>query len=425
MEDQRRNLKPTLGLLDATAINVGAIIGAGIFIVTGIVAGMAGPALMLSMLIAAIVSLFTALSFAELTAYIPREGSVYVFSYRLISPFAGFIAGWMWILGNTFGGAAVALGFAYYFNLFFPFLQPKLIAALLCLGFTVLNYVGIKRSALLNNFLVGSKLIILAFFVILGLRYVNPANFKPFAPSYEGIIYGACYIFFAYGGFARVSVVAEEVKDAERTVPRAILLSLLISTVFYLTIGAVAVGLVGANGLSGSSSPLSTAIGVTRSSAAVYLVTIGGLMATASVLLTSILGVSREVYAMALQSALPDSFGRLHSRYNTPYGAIWISGIVMMLLVLSIDLTGVVAVSTFGQLAYYALANLSDLKLRSKKEIPQKLVPILGLASCLGLLFFLYFISRESWIAGAVGLGFGVAYYLFRDRLRSRWSRDL
>ncbi len=120
MENRRLKLEPTLGLLDATAISVGAIIGAGIFVVTGIVAGMAGPALVISMMIAAIVSLFTALSFAHLSAWLPREGSVYEFSYRLISPFAGFAAGWMYILGNIFGGAAVALGFAYYFHFTFP-----------------------------------------------------------------------------------------------------------------------------------------------------------------------------------------------------------------------------------------------------------------------------------------------------------------
>ncbi|MGA9099138.1 MAG: amino acid permease [Methanotrichaceae archaeon] len=415
MDEKHLKLKPTLGLLDATAINIGAIIGAGIFVVTGIVAGMAGPALVISIIIAAIVSLFTALSFAELTAWLPREGSVYEFSYRLISPFAGFIAGWMWILGNTFGGAAVALGFSYYFTTLFPVLHPKLIAALFCLAFTILNYIGIKQCALLNNFLVGSKLIILAFFVIFGLGYINLGNFRPFVPSYGGMIFGACYIFFAYGGFARASVVAEEVKDAEHTVPRAILLSLLISTIFYLAIGVVAVGLVGANVLSSSSSPLSRAISASGSSAAVYLVTIGGLMATASVLLTSILGVSRQAYAMALRSALPGALGRLHPKYNTPYYAIWISGIVMILLVLSINLTGVVAISTFGQLAYYSLANISDLKLRSKKEIRGKTVPILGSASCLGLLVFLFFISKEAWIAGIAGLVLGGAYYLFKN----------
>ncbi len=247
---------------------------------------------------------------------------------------------------------------------------------------------------------------------------MKAGNFRPFIPSYGGIMYGACYIFFAYGGFARVSVVAEEVKDAEHTVPRAILLSLLISTIFYLLIGVVAVGLVGAAGLSSSTSPHSKAISVTGSSTAVYLVTVGGLMATASVLLTSILGVSREAYAMARRSALPSALSKLHPKYNTPYYAIWISGIVMALLALSLDMTRVVALSTFGQLVYYALANLSDLRLRSKNGVREKTVPMLGSASCLGLLVFLFFISPESWIAGVAGLIFGSAYYLRKGRLR-------
>ncbi len=416
--DRRLKLEPTLGLLDATAISVGAIIGAGIFVVTGIVAGMAGPALVISMMIAAIVSLFTALSFADLSAWLPREGSVYEFSYRLISPFAGFAAGWMYILGNIFGGAAVSLGFAYYFASLFPVLHPKLIAALICLSFTAINYIGIRQSALVNNILVISKLIILIFFIIFGLSYIKLDNFSPFIPSYTGIVYGACYIFFAYGGFARVAVVAEEVKNAEQTVPRAMLLSLLISTIFYLLIGMVAIGLVGAAGLSSSSSPLSKAIGMTGSSAAVFLVIIGGLMATSSVLLTSILGVSREVYAMALRNDLPDVFSRLHSEHDTPHYAIWISGIIMILLVLSVDLTRVVAISTFGQLVYYALANFSDLRLRALKKVHGKKVPVLGSVSCLALLVFLYFISPESWIAGAAGLTFGGTYYLMRRRLR-------
>jgi len=324
----------------------------------------------------------------------------------------------MYILGNIFGGAAVALGFAFYFGSLLPFLQPKYIAALICIAFTALNHIGIKQSARINNILVGSKLLILLFFVIFGFNYVKPTNFSPFVPSYTGIVYGACYIFFAYGGFARVAVVAEEVKEARQNVPRAMLLSLLISTIFYLLIGVVAIGLVGAVGLSSSSYPLSKAISATGSSVAVFLVTIGGLMATSSVLLTSILGVSREIYAMALRNAVPDVFSRLHPKHDTPHYAIWISGIIMILLVLSVDLTKVVAISTFGQLIYYSLANVSDLRLKVLRRAGGKKVPILGLASCLALLVFLYLVSTESWIAGAAGLTFGGAYYLMRRRLK-------
>src|SRR4030042_1830639 len=139
---RRPRFKKTLGLFDATAISVGAIIGAGIFVVTGIAAGLAGSALVVSMLIAAIISMFTALSFAELAAWLPKEGSIYEYAYQLISPFAGFLVGWVWMLSNVCGGAAVSLGFAHYLTALFPVLPVSWIAAFLCLAFAGLNYFG-------------------------------------------------------------------------------------------------------------------------------------------------------------------------------------------------------------------------------------------------------------------------------------------
>jgi len=409
---EHSQLKPTLGLFDATAISVGAIIGAGIFVVTGIAAKEAGSALIVSMFIAAIISIFTALSFAELTAWQPKEGSIYEYAYQLISPFAGFLTGWMWILSNTFAGAAVSLGFAHYLTALFPILPAKWIAAILCIAFTTLNFYGIRQSALINNFLVVAKLLILAFFIILGVAYVNSSNFTPFAPFEVGVFYGACYIFFAYGGFARVAVVAEEVKDAKRNVPRAILLSLAISTVIYILVGVVAVGLIGAPNLSDPSSPaLTHAINATGNPAAFYIVSAGGLLATASVLLTSVLGVSRVAYAMARRKDIPQTLSKLHPKYNTPYYSIWIIGTLMALLVLLIDLTKVVAISTFALLFYYAFANVSALRLKVQKRLYPQFVPILGTATCLALLIFILFASPQAWIIGAAGLATGMICY--------------
>jgi APA family basic amino acid/polyamine antiporter len=415
--NEQSQLKPTLSLFDATAISVGAIIGAGIFVVTGIAAGLAGSALIISMLIAAAVALVTALGFAELTAWQPKEGSIYEYTSMLVSPFAGFLAGWMWMLSNTFTGAAVSLGFAYYFTAIFPFLNANLVAAGICIAFTLLNYFGIRQSALFNNFLVLAKLAILAFFIILGLAYVNSANFAPFKPFEAGVFSGACYIFFAYGGFARVAVVAEEVKDAKRNVPKAILLSLAISTIVYILVGAVAVGLVGASALAQSNSPLTEAIGVTKNAAAVYIISVGGLLATASVLLTSILGVSRVAYAMARRNAVPQALSKLHRKYNTPYVSIWIVGTIMTLLVLFTDLTRVVAISTFGLLFYYALANVSALKLKKENSTYPRFVPAVGAVTCMLLLVFVLFASFQSWIIGTLGLLIGAVYYAVKQKL--------
>jgi APA family basic amino acid/polyamine antiporter len=410
------NLTPSkfeksLGLFDATGISVGAIIGAGIFVVTGIAAGFAGSALVVSMLLATVISAFTALSFVELTAWQPKEGSIFEYTYQLISPFAGFLVGWMWILSNLFTGAAVSLGFAHYLTAFFPSLPTARTAAILCLVFSAFNFFGIRQSARLNNIIVIAKLLILVFFVVFGLTHVKAAHFVPFVPLQRGVIYGACFIFFAYGGFARVAIVADEVKDAKRNVPRAILLSLAISTIVYISVGLVAVGLIGAPGLAGSNSPLTKAIQITGSQAASSIVSSGALLATASVLLTSILGISRMAYAMAKRKNLPSSLGKLHPRYNTPYYSIWLTGAVTALLVLLFDLSKVVAISSFSLLFYYSFANVSALRLRGATRLYARVVPIMGAASCFGLLVFLLFASPQAWIIGSAGLAAGAVYY--------------
>jgi APA family basic amino acid/polyamine antiporter len=419
-KEEQKALKPYLGLWSATAINVGAIIGGGIFVVTGIVAGLAGSALVVSMAVAAVISVFTALSFAELTAWQPVEGSVYEYACQLISPFSGFLTGWMWIVSNTFAGAAVALGFAYYFTAAIPALQANVVAALICLAFTALNFVGIRQSALFNNVLVAAKLIILGFFVVFGLLHVNAGNFLPFAPFSSGVLYGAYFIFFAYGGFARVAVVAEEVKDAKRTVPRAVLLSLAISTVVYVLVGVVAVGLAGSAELAKSNSPLMDAIGVTGSSLAVQIVSFGGLVATASVLLTSILGVSRMAYAMARRKDMPQALRKLHGKFCTPYYSIWIAGVLMALLVLFVDLTQVVAISTFAILFYYAIANMAAFKLKTEHRRYHKVLHGLGLITCVVLLAFILFASTQSWVIGVICLVVGALYYGVRKCLKRR-----
>jgi APA family basic amino acid/polyamine antiporter len=419
-EDKTRptELKPSLGLFDAAAVSVGAIIGGGIFVVTGIAAGLAGSALVVSMLIAALVSLLTALSFAELTAWQPKEGSIYEYSYQLVSPFAGFLVGWMWILSNTFAGAAVSLGFAYYLTALAPSLNPNIVAAIVCLAFTAINYYSVKQSAKLNNILVTAKLLILAFFITYGMLFMNPANFTPFKPLDVGVFSGAVFFFFAYGGFARAAVIAEEVKDAKRNVPRAMLIALAISAIIYVLVGITAVGLVGPNQLANSNSPLEEAMKATGNSAAIFTIALGGILATASVLLTSVLGVSRMTYAMAKRKDLPQALAKLDPKRNTPIYATWIVGLIMTLLVLLIDLSRVVAISSFAMLFFYTLANISALRLKPEKRTYPKILPAVGAISCLALLAFELFASFQSWIIGTASLLAGAVYYVAKQKLK-------
>ena len=418
MEKQEpRKLKRSIGLWSAVAINVGAIIGGGIFVVTGIVADYAGSALVVSMVIAGIIAFLTALSFARLTAWQPIEGSVYEFGRQLVSPYAGFLSGWMWIVSNTFGGAAVSLGFAYYLTSAFPGLPTSYVAAAMCLAFTALNLIGAKESAIFNNILVAIKLAVLTFFVVFGVFHVSESNFVPFAPLSSGVLYGTFFIFFAYGGFARVAVVAEEVKDAKRNVPRAMLLSLGISMAIYILVGLVAVGLLGPVGLAASSSPLNAAIGATGSSLAIQIISVGGLVATASVLLTSILGVSRMAYSMSRRNDLPPALSRLHSRFFTPYYAILGSGILMAVLVLFVDLKPVVAISTFALLFYYSITNAAAFRLKNGFW-QHRILPLLWLVTCLLLFVFVLFASPEAWLVGVAFLIAGSAIYAVNKRFR-------
>ncbi|MCJ7690964.1 MAG: APC family permease, partial [Clostridiaceae bacterium] len=381
--DSKVELKKTLGLLDATALSVGAIIGGGIFVVIGITAGLAGSALVISMIIASVIALFTALSFSELAKWQPIEGSVYEYAHQLISPFSGFLAGFMWIISNTFTGAAVSLGFAYYLTATFPGIQTNVVAAVLCLVFTTINFLGARKSVLLNTVLVIIKLVALVFFIIFGAFYVDTSNFAPFLAINPNVLYGTIFIFFAYTGFARAAVVAEEVKNAKHNVPRAMLLSLGISTLVYVLVGIIAIGLVGAPQLADSNAPLIEAISKTNNQISIQIITVGGLLATASVLLTAILGVSRMTYSMARRKDLPHILSKLHPIFCTPYYAIWITGLLMTGLVLFIDLTKVVAISTFASLFYYAIANMAAIKLKKGKKIKYKIISALGLISCL------------------------------------------
>jgi APA family basic amino acid/polyamine antiporter len=425
MESQRgakTELKRTLDLFDATAISIGAIIGAGIFVVTGIVAGLAGPSLVISIVLAGVIASFSALSFSQLSAYMPKEGGGYQFTYRMVSPYTGFLSGWMWIFSYVFVGAAVSLGFANYLAALVPALSSNtvdIVAVAFCLLFTLLNYFGIRQSAMVNNVLVVSKILILVFFIILGLGFVNLNNFSPVAPNgFVGVLEGTSLIFFAYFGYARVTILAEEIKGASRNIPRAIILSLVLSTVLYALVGFVAVGLVGSNSLSQSASPLADAINVTRNSTAVFIVSLGAIIATASVLLMTILGVSRMTFAMARNGQLPTFLSRIHPKFQTPSYAILITGLVSSVLVFG-GFSRIVAVSTFSLLFHHALVNLSAIRLKAENRRYPVSVSVIGFLLCLSLLVFL---SSDAWIIGIAGLIVGSLYYLLGVKGRESQS---
>ncbi len=411
MARKQIKLKRTLNLLDAVSIGLGAIIGAGIYVVVGIAAGAAGPGVMLSVIFAGIIALFTALSFAALSSRITKEGGAYEYVYELISPSLGFLTGWFWVFGQIVAGAAVSLGFATYMAVLIP-LPVKFVAAGGCLLFMLLNLIGVKQSSLVNDALVASKILVLCIFVAVGASYIKFSNFTPLMPNgFSGVVSGAALIFFAFLGYGRITTISEEVKNPEKVVPLSILLALGISSILYLLVGFTAVGIVGSNALSSSGSPLAIAMGATGNGLAVLVVSIGGILATASVLLTTVLGVSRVSFSMARNKQIPEFINAIHPKFMTPYISILLTGFLMAALAFFGDLKQVVSLASFAVISTHVLVNYAAFKVRDRCsfKIPFCPVPpLLGMVSCAALTLSLL---PDVWVVALVVLLAGVVFY--------------
>jgi len=400
-------LKPTLSLFDSVNIALGSIIGAGIFVIIGAAAAVAGPAVFLSVILAAIVSIFTGLTSAELSRRFPRSGGAYTFAKEAISGSAGFIVGWLWLFSNLVVGATVAIGFAYYLKFFIPSIPTNLVAAAAIALATAVQLRGIRESSSVNNILVLLKVLVLLFFAGSALFFFRPSNFEPLLPfGIQGVVAGAATIFFAYAGFARVAVIADEIKEPAKNVPRATILSIIASTILYVLVAVAAVGVAGYATLAKSGSPLADAMAVEGFGFGTALISLGALIATGTVLLASILGVSRLALTMASDKMLPQFFGAIDSKTSVPRNSILIGGAVMLVLALFADLPHIAYISSFSLLSYYVGINISGMKLFKGKDL---FVSVLGLLFCLGLMLSL---PALSWLVGAAVVLSGAAYYL-------------
>jgi APA family basic amino acid/polyamine antiporter len=430
-------LKRTLNFFDATAIGIGAVIGAGIFTVLGVAVGYAGPAVIVSMIIAGTVALFTAISFAELSSAIPKEGGTYQYAYEMLNPFVAFISGCMWLFAQTVAGSAVCIALASYFVGLLPHFPAKIavlsssvstisiIAVCAALALTALNLRGIKHSARFNNVLVVTKILILCFFIIVGAFQVNTQNYSNFAPNgFFGILQGAGFIFFAYLGFGRIAALGEEVENPKRTLPLAILLALGASMLLYVATGLVATGLVPYKILGVSSSPIAEAAHATGSYPVFAVVSFGALVALVSVLLTNLLGLSRVSFTMARNGQFPKALAKVHPKLGTPYLSILITGALMTTLAFVSDLRQAAAITSFSMLTTHIILHSSAIKLRKKtpnlktfKAPLFPLIPCLGLASCFILMFSL---PIESWIISTLVMTAIAVLYLLRRRLQTQ-----
>jgi basic amino acid/polyamine antiporter, APA family len=400
-------LRRDLGLLDAVGIGFGAIVGAGIFVVTGVAAGLAGPAFLVALVIAGIAATANALSSAQLAAEYPQSGGTYEYGYRVLHPWAGFAAGWMFLSSKIAAAGTVALGLAEYLAGLLPALHPRIVAVSAIVVFTALNYVGVRRSSRANLAIVAVSLGSLLVFVGAGALAFRPEQLQPFAPQGWGAVLPASAIlFFAYTGYARVATLGEEVRDPKRTIPRAVVITILGAVVLYAAVALVAVGTAGAAGMAATAAPLRVAAEQSGGPWLALVVSVGGLTAMLGVILSQVLGLSRMAFAMARRGDLPSALERVHPRFGVPHRAVLAVGLVAAIVAATGTLGGIAAAASFTILVYYGIANVAALRMPTTAKLYPDIVPAVGLVACAVLALSL---SAATIVAGLLLLAAGFA----------------
>ncbi|HST22970.1 MAG TPA: amino acid permease [Blastocatellia bacterium] len=489
-EEPEHKLNRALGPVQLTLFGIGAIIGAGIFATIGTAAAGdanrpgAGPALMVSFIITAIVCGFTALCYAEFASMVPISGSAYTYSYATLGEVIAWIIGWDLIIEYAVGNIAVAISWANYFKTLLAGLKmPSLgidgihipdwismdyrtaakivdeqgvqtvyrdaphifgipiifnILAVLIVAFITLVLIwGIRESAKFNATMVGIKILVLTFFIIVGFTYVQPANWHPFNPNgFAGISAGAAIVFFAYIGFDAVSTVAEETKNPQRNLPIGIIASLIICTIFYAVVAAVFTGLISYGDLktklaTEQAEPLTMALEHvgqqfgTNLNWAIGIVAFGSVIAHTAVLLVFQLGQPRILFSMARDGLLPKAFQKVHPKYRTPHVATILTGVFVAAFAAVASIDEMVDLTNIGTLFAFILVCAGIIVLRVKDpsrprpfRVPGGLViPILGIVSCL---YLIYYLPPTSWLRFAAWLNLGFVIYVGYGSVHSR-----
>jgi len=377
-------------LKDAVGIGLGAIIGAGIFVVTGVAAGVSGPAFLVSLLVAGIIASFNALSSAQLAAVYPHSGGTYLYGYQLINPFFGFAAGWMFLVSKIAAGSVVAIGFGSYFFQLVPLGSPLLLSVIAVILLTTANFFGIKKTGYLNLFIVGFTIFSLLYLSISGLPEIDSSNFEPFAPfGLSGIAEATALLFFAFTGYARIATLAEEVKEPEVTIPRAVIITIVTAVLLYAFVSVVAIGVIGAEGVAAGKSPLENVARSLSTPGINVIVTLGASTAMLGVLLSQILGISRMMLAMGRKNDLFPVFKRIHTRFKIPHIGIFVAGFIIILFCILGTFEFILASAAFTILLYYSITNISALRQPNEEQRYGKLIPLLGLIGCLLMAFSL------------------------------------
>jgi APA family basic amino acid/polyamine antiporter len=443
-EETGHALKRSVSAPQLTAMGVGAIIGTGIFVIIGQGVDIAGPAVILAFVLAAVACTFSALSYAELASSIPVSGSAYTYSYATLGEIVAWIIGWDLILEYGVSVAAVAIGWGGNVNEFldsaFGVTLPDAIskspedggvfnlpAVFIVLAVTLLLVRGTRESAMANFVMVGIKLAVLLFFIVIAFANFSTKNFTPFVPhGRESVTTAAAIIFFAYIGFDAVSTGSEEARNPKRDLPFAVIGSLVIVTVFYILTAVGAIGIASPDTLAKSDAPLAAALhegaGITW---AAWILALGALIAITSVCLVVLYGQARIFFAMCRDGLLPEGLARVHPRYGTPARLTIGLGLLIAILAAVVPLSKIVELVNIGTLFAFVLVNIGVIILRrTRPHMPRPYrVPFSPVFPLLGVAFAVYLMKDlplTTWIRFVLWLAAGMLIYAFYGYRNSR-----
>lgn len=404
---------------DAVAIGLSSMIGAGLFASFAPAAAAAGWGLLVGLAVAGLVAWCNASSSAQLAAQYPVAGGTYVYGRERLGAWPGFLAGWGFVVGKTASAAAMALTAATYLV---PPSWVRPVAVLAVVVLTVVNLVGITRTALAARVIVTVTLVLLTAAVVVTLAthggdWQQPGPGDWLAAGPYGILQSAGLLFFAFAGYARVATLGEEVVDPARTIPRAIVIALVATGLLYAAVGSVLLLVLGPAGIANTPAPIAAAVTTSGLAQFAWLARIGAGVASLGALLALVAGIGRTAMAMARQADLPPALAAVHPRWATPYRAEIATGLLVVTVVLLADLRGAIGFSSFGVLVYYAVANAAAWTQHGEHRRFARIWQGIGLVGCLILVATL---PWQAVLAGTGVFAVGVVLRSVAVRLRNR-----
>lgn len=440
-------LERTLGAFDVTLMSIGAVIGTGVMVLTGLVASRdAGPAVVLSFIISAIVCSLVALCYAEFASTVPTSGSAYSYIYVSLGEIFAHLVGWCLIMGYTVSTATVAGGWAAYFNSLlkeFGINIPKslltipteggivnLPAIIVVLFVTYLLSRGTKESKKVNNLMVIVKLAVIVLFVGVGAFYIKPQNWHPFMPfGAKGVFAGAASVFFAFTGFDAVSTSAEEVKDPQKNLPIGIVLSLATCTVIYIIVCLVLTGMTSYTNLNVGDA-MAYALSLVGQGWAASLLSVGAVIGILAVMFAYSFGASRILFSMSRDGLLPKKFSKLNKETGVPVLSTWVIGITGALLAGVVDLKQLADVGNIILIGTFMLVALSVIIFRKSHPNLERgfrvpLVPVLPIIAVIACLFLMMNLSKQIWLYFGIWLAIGAIVYFAYSKKNSSLQNEM